>query len=121
MASRSEAHEIFPLLFAKDGVLQACICNNAKEMIQGRLYQKLKDYTPWPNTAEREIKELKKGVGCKLLMSRAPKHLWDDFERLYQVQYIYKLDREVPKTVMLGEASNIRQFCELEWFEWFIF
>ena len=28
--------------------------------------------------AEREIKELKIGVSCKLLQSRAPKCLWDE-------------------------------------------
>ena len=43
MASKSEAHEILPLLFARDGVPLACICDTAKEMIQGKLYQKLKD------------------------------------------------------------------------------
>ena len=32
-------------------------------------------------------------------------------------QEIYKLDWEVPKTVMSGETSDISQFCELEWFE----
>ena len=36
-ASRSEAHEILLLLFARDGVPPSCICNNAKEMIEGKL------------------------------------------------------------------------------------
>ena len=34
---------------------------------------------------------------------------------------IYKLDGEVPKTVMSGETSDISQFCELEWFERVLF
>ena len=69
MASKSEAHEILQLLYARDGVPLACICDTAKEMIQGKLYQKLKDaachlkqlepYTPWLNAAEKE-KEKKK-------------------------------------------------------------
>ena len=77
MASRNEAHETLLLLFARDGVPPACICNNAKEMVQGKFYLKLKDaacdlkqldpYTPWSNAAEREIKVLKRGVGCELL------------------------------------------------------
>ena len=33
MASRSEAHETFPLLFVKDGVPSTCICNNARELV----------------------------------------------------------------------------------------
>ena len=70
MASRSEAHETMSLLFARNGVPPACICNNAKKMVHGKFYQKLKGaachlkhldpYTLWSNAAEREIKELKK-------------------------------------------------------------
>ena len=88
MASKSETHETLSLLFARDGVPPACICNNAKNMIQGKKYKKLKDtacqlkqlepYTSWSNATEREIKEVKKAAGNKLLRSRAQKHLWDD-------------------------------------------
>ena len=88
MASRNEAHETLTLLVAGNGILSACICEYAKEMIKGKFYQKFKDAacqlkqlepcTQWPNAAERQIKELKKGTGCKWLWSRAPKHLWDD-------------------------------------------
>ena len=85
MALRSEAHDTLSLLFARDGLLPACICNNTKEMVQGKFYQKLKDvichlkqlepYTPWSNAAEREIKKLQKGAGHKLMRSRLPKCL----------------------------------------------
>ena len=135
MASISEAHETLSLLFVRDGVPLTFIFNNAKEMIQGTFHQKLKEaachlkqlesYTPWSNAAEREIKELKKGAGHKLPWSRAPKHLWDDcleleaYIRSNTAHEIYKLDREVPKTVMSGETSDISQFCKLEWFECF--
>ena len=44
VSSRCEAHETLLLLFAKDGFLQACVCENAKEMIQVKFYEKLKDY-----------------------------------------------------------------------------
>ena len=64
MASRIELHETSSLLFARDDVPPACICNNAQEMIQDKFYQKFKDaachqkqlkpYTPWLNAAERE-------------------------------------------------------------------
>ena len=137
MASRSEAHEMLSLLFVRDGVPQTCICDNARELVQGKFHQKLKEaachlkqlepYTPLSNAAVREIKELKKGAGCKLLQSRAPKHLWDDcleleaYIRSNTAHDINKLDREVPKTVMSGENSNISKFCELEWFKWVMF
>ena len=58
------------LLFARDGVLPACICKDAKEFKQ--------NIKGTANAAEREIKELKKGAGGKLLRSSAPKHLWDN-------------------------------------------
>ena len=87
MASRSEAHETLLMLFVRGGVPPTCICNSAKEMIKGKFHEKLKDaachlkqlepYTPWSNAAEREIKELKKGVAHNLLHSRSPKCLWD--------------------------------------------
>ena len=137
MASRNEPDETLSLLFARYGVPPACICDNAKDMGQGKFHQKLKDaachlkqlepYTPWSNAAEKELKKLKKGAGHKLLQSRAPKHLWDnylEFEAYIRSNTacdIYKLDREVPKTVMSGKASDISQFCELEWFEWIMF
>ena len=108
-----------------------------KEIIQGKFYHKFKDaafhlnqlepYTPWSNATEREIKELKRGAGHKLLSSRAPKHLLDDYLKLEAyirsntAHEIYKLDREVPKIVMSGKTSDISQFCKLEWFKWVMF
>ena len=90
-------------------------------------HQKLKDaachlkqfepYTPWSNSAEIQIEELKKGVGCKLLQFRTPKFLWGDcleleaYIRSNTAHDIYKLDREVPKTVMTGETLDISQFA----------
>ena len=69
------------------------------------------------------LKEMKKEAGYKLLWSREPKYLWDDcleleaYIRSNTVPEIYKLDGEVPETVMSGETSDISQFCKLEWFE----
>ena len=118
MASISEAHKTLSLLFARDGVAPACICYNAKEMIQGKFYHKLKDaachlkqlelYALWSNAAEREINKLKKGVGNKLLQSRASKCLQDDCLELEAhirsntAHDIYKLDGEVSKRVKSG-------------------
>ena len=137
MESRSEAHETLLLLFVRDGVPPTHICSNAKEILQGKFSQKcneaschlkqLEPYTPWSNAAEREIEELKKGAGCKLLKSRAPKCLWDEsleleaYIRSNAAHEIYKLARKVPETVMSGEMSDISQFCKLEWFEWVMF
>ena len=34
---------------------------------------------------------------------------------------IYKLDGQVPNTVMSGKTSDISQFCKQEWFKCIIF
>ena len=106
-----------------------------KELVKGKFHQKfidtacqlkqLEPYTPRSNAAEREIKELKKGAGHKLLWSRAP--MWDDcleleaYIRSNNAHEIYKLDWEVPEMVLSGEMSDISQFCKLEWFKWVMF
>ena len=84
MELRSKAQ----LLFARDGVLPTCICNDSKEIIQGTFYQKLKDalshlkqlepFILWSKAADRKIKELMKEASSKLMQSRAPTHLRDD-------------------------------------------
>ena len=89
--------------------------------------KQLETYTPWSKAPEREIEELKKGAGHKLLQSRASKCSWYDcleleaYIRSNTTHEIYELDGEVPKRVMSGETLDISQFCELEWFEWVMF
>ena len=120
MASIGEAHETLSLLIVRDSVPPTCICDNVKELVHGKFHQKLnkaachlkqlESYTPWSNAAKREMKELKKWAGHKLPWSRAPKCLWDDcleleaYIRFNTAHEIYKLDREVPKTVISGET-----------------
>ena len=80
-------------------------------------------YTPWSNVAEKGIKELEKKTDHKLLWSRAPKHLQDyciELEaciRSNTIHDIYIFEKEVSKTVMTDETSNISQFCKLELFK----
>ena len=79
------------------------------------------------NASKREIKEVKKDSGRKLIKSGTLKRHWDDCLELESYTMsntacgIYKLDGEVPETIMSGETSNISQFCELKWFEWVMF
>ena len=132
MASRSEAHETSSLLFVRDGVLPAYICNNFKEMIQGNFEEKLKDavchlkqlepYTAWSDAAERDIKSLRKGASSKLVWSRVPKCLeFEPYIWSNTAQDIYKLDGEVCRTVMSGKTSDNSQLCKLECCKWVMF
>eukprot|EP00804_Cyclotella_cryptica_P013811 CCRYP_019426-RA/>CCRYP_019426-RA protein AED:0.46 eAED:0.46 QI:0/-1/0/1/-1/1/1/0/83 len=62
------------------------IVDGAKEMRLGEFARKCKEascllqstepYSPWSNSAEREIRELKKGAARKLTRSGAPRRLW---------------------------------------------
>ena len=130
MKLKSEVHEALFLLFQQDRVPLSIICDNAKGIILGEFNRKLKKaschlkqmepLTPWSNAAKKEIKELKKGSGRKPIKSGTPKWLWDDcleFEsyiRSSTAHSINKLDGEVTETIMSGETSDIRQFCEFE-------
>ena len=80
MTCKSEAHEALGLLFAWEGIPPKMIVDNAKEMKMGEFAQKCKEvscylrstepYSPWSNSAEREIRELKKGAARKLTKVR---------------------------------------------------
>ena len=104
------------------------ICDNAKELVLCEFNRKLKEaschlkqrepFTLWSNAAKREIKELKKGSGRKLIKSGTPKRLWDDclklesYIRSNTAHGIYKLDAEVPEILLSNKMSEIIQFCE---------
>jgi hypothetical protein len=78
MTCKSEAHEALGLLFAQDSVPPKMIVDNAKEMKMGEFARKCKEahcylrsmepFSPWSNSAEHEIRELKKGAPCKLTL-----------------------------------------------------
>ena len=70
MSRKGEAHDVLGLLFAWEGVPPKMIVDNAKEMKLGVFARKCKEahcylqstepYSPWSNSAECEIRELKK-------------------------------------------------------------
>ena len=84
-------------------------------------------FSIWLNAVEKEIMELKKGSGRKLIRSGAPKRHWDDYLELESyiksnaAHGIYKLDEEEPEAIMSRETSNTSQIHEIEWFKWVIF
>ena len=70
---------------------------------------------------------MKKGSMEKMIKTRAIKSFWDDCLELkcyisfIPAHGIYKLDEDVPKTILSQESSKISQFCEFDWFEWVMF
>ncbi len=59
-----------------------------------------------------------------MLLINMPRRLWDDcmeyeaYVRSHKTHDIFKLDGEVPQTIMSGKTANITQFCEFDWYEW---
>ncbi len=53
-----------------------------------------------------------------------PSRLWDNcleydaYVQSHTAHDIFKLDGEVPETIMSCKTADISQFCELGWYEW---
>ncbi len=82
MKTIGEAHEALSLIFQHKGVSPSMVMDGLKEQTLGQFCWKLVDtqcqlkqaklYSPWENAAERETKELKKGLGGKMLALACP-------------------------------------------------
>eukprot|EP00804_Cyclotella_cryptica_P004620 CCRYP_006942-RA/>CCRYP_006942-RA protein AED:0.23 eAED:0.23 QI:0/-1/0/1/-1/1/1/0/675 len=134
MTLKSEAHEALGLLFAREGVPPKMIVDGAKEMKMGEFARKCKEahcylrsmepYSPWSNSAEHEIRELKKEAAGKLMRSGAPQRLWcfaleyKSYIRSHTAHDIYRLDGRVPETIASGETANICPFCGFGFWDW---
>ena len=137
MKTKAQAHETLSLLFARDGAPASIIVDGAKEQTMGNFCQKVREagvhikttepHSPWSNAAESAIRELKRGVGQKMLHTGAPKRLWDDCMELeayiqsHTASSIYELHGEVPETHVSGETADISQICQHSWYDWIMF
>ena len=81
-------------------------------------------YSPWSNATEAGICELKKGSSCKMIKTGSPKKVQDYCLELeahivpYTALGIFMLGSQVPELVMFGEAADISQICEFEWYQY---
>jgi Reverse transcriptase (RNA-dependent DNA polymerase) len=137
MEKKSEAHEGLSLLFQREGVPNTMIMDNAREQTMGLFRRKCREagvhvkqtepHSPWSNAAEAAIRELKKGVGRQMVRSAAPKRLWDDclereaYVRSFTAHDIYKLNGQVPETIVSGETADISPLAQFKWYEWVMF
>jgi hypothetical protein len=119
MLHKGEAHETLGLLFAWESVPPKIIVDDVKEMQLEGFARKCKEascylqsmepYSPWSNSTEHEIRELKKCVARKLTRSGVPCRLWcfareyKSYDRSHTAHGIYHLDGQVPETVVSGE------------------
>jgi hypothetical protein len=83
--------------------------------------------TPWQNSAESAIRELKKAAGQKMVCASVPKPFWANAIKLEAyicsntAHDIYSLQGEVPETVMSGKITDISQFCKFAFYDWVMF
>ncbi|KAI2496194.1 Reverse transcriptase (RNA-dependent DNA polymerase) [Fragilaria crotonensis] len=137
MTKKSEAHEGLSLLFQREGVPNTIIMDGAREQTMSLFRRKCREagvhvrqtepHTPWSNAAESAIRELKKGVGRQMVRSGAPKRLWDDclereaYVRSFTAHDIYRLNGQVPETLVSGETADISPLALFKWYEWVLF
>ena len=137
MKSKSEAHYALSTLFQRDGVPIAIVMDGAREQTMGEFRKKAwesscrikatEPYSPWSNTAEGVIRELKKATMRKMLKSRSPKVLWDDCMELesmirsHTACYSFGLQGETPEARVLGMTPDISPFVEFGWYQWVMF
>ena len=75
------------------------------------------------NEAEGAIRELKRGAGRKITSLKAPQKLWDHCLELEAfilsrtALYLFKLQGQVPETILSGQTVDIFPFVECKWYE----
>jgi hypothetical protein len=137
MSRKGEAHETLSLLFHRDGVPPTMVLDGSKEQCKGDFKRKLHEadcharqsepYSPWQQATEGCIRELKRGVSCKMIKTGSPRVLWDhciELEALIRSltsNSVYMTNGEVPETIMTGSTTDISHICEYGWYDWVMF
>jgi hypothetical protein len=76
------------------------------------------------NMGEGGLRELKRGVGIKMLRSGFPKRLWDyciimeAYVRYHTEPDIFGLEGTVPESRVKGQTVDISTLAEYAWYEW---
>jgi hypothetical protein len=128
MKKESEAHEALSLLFHRDGVLNVMVMDGSKAQVEGGFRRKLRDagchikqtepHTQSSNMGKGDVRELKRGVGRKMLRSGCPKQFWDDciIREAYLIShislYIFGLEGQVPESKVKGDTVDISTIAE---------
>jgi hypothetical protein len=129
MTRKGEAHETLSLLFHRDGVPPIMVLDGLKEQSKGGFKRKLREadchtrqtepHSPWQQTAEGCIRELKRGVSCKMIKTSSPRVLWDhciELEALIRSSTrnnVYMTNGKVPETIMTGSTADISTYVSL--------
>ena len=134
MESKSQAPDTFSQLAHEKGVPTHLVMDNSKEQTQGEFRKKARSfgchvrqtdtYSPWQNDAEDGIRELKKGAGRDMVRTHTPKKLWDHCHEWkskvisHTARGHYKLQSQVPETMLTGQTADISSLAEYGWYDW---
>ena len=137
MKLKSEAPDTLVQLAHEKGVPTHFAMDNSLEQTKGEFrriarsfgcgMEQFDHYQPWQNISESGVRELKKGSGRKMVVSHAPRSLWDHCYELeakiisHTARGHYKLQNEVPETMLTGQTPDISPLAELSWYEWVMF
>ena len=134
MQQRSQAPETLVQLAHDKGIPTHFVMDNAKEQIMGDFRRKARSYgchirqtdhyAPWQNAAEDGIREVKKGAGREMVAKHTPKKLWDHCYEWkakvisHSARGYYKLQSQVPETMLTGQTADISPLAEYGWDDW---
>jgi hypothetical protein len=136
MRKKSNAHEGLTLLAQRDGVPPVIVKDGSKEQTIGEFRRKAKQLGthvkqteldfPWQNAAEGGVRETKRGSGHKMVWkkTKSPARLWDHclelegYIRSHTAIDSFKLQGQVPETIVSGQTADISPFVEFGWYDW---
>jgi hypothetical protein len=116
------------LLLSRYGIPEALVSDGVKAYT-GRVFKRkareaaiccklINPFSPWQKRAEGEITEVKLLEGLWMVRTRSPCPLWDHcielsyLVRAHTAHDLYKLQGQVPETVMMGHTADISCICE---------
>jgi hypothetical protein len=134
MKLESKAHEVLSFLFHRDGVHNVIDMDGSKAQNEGALRSKLRDvgfhikktepHTKSSNMGADGVRELKRGVGRKIMRSGCPNLLWDDciimeaYVKAHNYLDIFGLEVQVPVSKVNLETMGISTIAEYAGYEW---
>ena len=134
MRQKSDAPDTLVSLANDKGMPTTFVMDNSLEQTKGefkriarsygcRIHQ-LDTYSPWQNTAEDGIRELKKGSGRTMVSKHVPSVLWDhcyEWEAKilsHTARSHYKLQSQVPEAHLTGQTPDISNLAEFGFYDW---
>ena len=132
--TKGDAHHTLDDLFHRYGVPTRLISDGAKELTQGEFARKARQaqcpidlvdkYSQFQDSAEAEIREVKRLANRWQTSTNSPRRLWDycvvlaSLVRSHTALPMYQLHGQLPESVMTGQTADISHICEFGWYWW---